>query len=68
MHPFLTPRVTSDPTQMQDLISKVNESCFSKCAGSSGDSLSGGERQCLANCMGRYMDTIQEVTSAVSSR
>jgi len=53
---------------MQELVNKINESCFKKCAGTSGDSLASRERECLANCMGRYLESMQVVNEALSQR
>ena len=53
---------------MQDLIHKVTDSCYKKCTTTSGSGLSGREKECMANCMDRYMETMNVVNETLSSR
>lgn len=53
---------------MQDLIHKVTDQCYKKCTSPSGSGLSGREKDCMANCMDRYMETMQVVNETLSSR
>ena len=53
---------------VQDLMSQMSEKCFTKCTGKSGDHLDSKEKQCLANCMDRYMETMNIVQQAMLSK
>jgi import inner membrane translocase subunit TIM13 len=53
---------------MQELMSKMTEKCFTKCAGKSGETLDSRERTCMSNCMDRYMETMTVVHQALNSR
>ena len=53
---------------MQDLIHKVTDQCYKKCTSTSGSGLSGREKDCMANCMDRYMETMNVVNETLSSR
>ena len=44
--------------QVQQLMVKMTEACFKKCAGSSGNGLDYKEQSCSALCMDRYMETM----------
>ncbi|KAI5848213.1 Tim10/DDP family zinc finger-domain-containing protein [Tricharina praecox] len=46
------------------LIDKINSNCFEKCVPKPGSSLSGGETTCLTNCMQKYMNAWNAVSSA----
>lgn len=50
------------------LLQKVTDKCFKKCVGKPGTDLDSGEQKCLAMCMDRYMDTINVVSRAYTSR
>ena len=49
-------------------MNKINENCFKKCAGRSGDHIDLREQQCLSNCMDRYMETMNVVSGAIRNR
>ena len=53
---------------MQDLIHKVTDQCYKKCTTPSGDGLTSREKGCMANCMDRYMETMQVVNESLSAR
>jgi mitochondrial import inner membrane translocase subunit TIM13 len=53
---------------VQELMNKITESCFTRCAGSRGDGLDNRERECMANCMGRYIETMTAVQEAIAAR
>ncbi|KNB44590.1 mitochondrial import inner membrane translocase subunit TIM13-like protein [Blastocystis sp. subtype 4] len=44
----------------------VQEKCFNICLTSPGASLSNKDKTCLGNCVDRYIDTMQEVSKALS--
>lgn len=52
----------------QDLIHKITENCYNKCTTKSGEGLNSSEKNCLANCMDRYMETMNIVNESLSSR
>jgi len=49
-------------------MNKMNEQCFKKCAGRSGNHLDTKEKNCLTNCMDRYMETMNVVSQAIKNR
>ena len=53
---------------MQDLIHKVTDQCYKKCTTPSGSGLTSREKDCMANCMDRYMETMQIVNATLSER
>ena len=53
---------------MQDLVNRLTETCFKKCAGKSGVQLDSREQNCTAMCMDRYMDTMTVVNKAIVDR
>ncbi|KAG5179040.1 Tim10/DDP family zinc finger-domain-containing protein [Tribonema minus] len=62
-------RMQAEQASMQELLSKLTSTCFTKCAKpSKGDRLDSGEQSCLALCMDRYVDTMQLVNKAVVDR
>ena len=52
----------------KDLMERMTKVCFEKCAGSSGDKLDRREQTCLSNCQDRYLDSMEQVTQALSKR
>jgi import inner membrane translocase subunit TIM8 len=42
---------------IQQAIAKLTETCFEKCVNQPGKELSSSERNCIANCAGRYLDS-----------
>ncbi|KAI5779718.1 Tim10/DDP family zinc finger protein [Geopyxis carbonaria] len=50
------------------LIEKINENCFEKCIPKPGSSLSSGETTCLTNCMQKYMNAWNTVSTAYIQR
>lgn len=53
---------------MREMVNKMVESCFQKCAGTSGDRLDSREQSCMAACQDRYLDTRQQVQEALQKR
>jgi len=53
---------------VQDLMHKITDGCYTKCASNSGDGLSGSEKTCMRDCMARYMDTMGVVNKVLSSQ
>ena len=53
---------------VQDLMSSMSEKCFTKCTGKSGEHLDSKEKQCLVNCMDRYMETMNVVNQVLVSK
>ncbi|CAM9863347.1 unnamed protein product [Discosporangium mesarthrocarpum] len=54
---------------MQDMVTKMTEQCFQKCAKPNrGDRLDSSEQSCLAMCMDRYSDTMTLVNKAMVDR
>lgn len=49
-------------------MNRITENCFKKCTGKSGEHLEGREKQCLSNCMDRYMETMNVVSGAIRNR
>ncbi|KAL3884069.1 hypothetical protein ACJMK2_030291 [Sinanodonta woodiana] len=54
--------------QVQQLLESMTDKCFKKCVTSPGSSLGSAEQKCLAMCMDRYLDCMNVVTQAYSSR
>mmetsp|Transcript_8477 Transcript_8477/g.10873 ORF Transcript_8477/g.10873 Transcript_8477/m.10873 type:complete len:87 (+) Transcript_8477:210-470(+) len=52
----------------KDLMEKMTELCFKKCAGISGDKLDRREQVCLGSCQDRYLDSMAQVTEALAKR
>jgi len=50
---------------VQDLIFRVNDTCWEKCASGTGK-LTAREADCVKNCSERYLDTTQAVTRKLS--
>ena len=42
---------------IQQAIAKLTKSCWDRCIGTPGSSMSSKEKDCLMNCTGRYLDT-----------
>mmetsp|Transcript_510 Transcript_510/g.1441 ORF Transcript_510/g.1441 Transcript_510/m.1441 type:complete len:86 (-) Transcript_510:538-795(-) len=53
---------------MQDMIQKMVKTCFTKCAGTSGDRLDSREQSCLASCQDQYLETRTQVQQALEQR
>ncbi|CAM9418470.1 unnamed protein product, partial [Choristocarpus tenellus] len=54
---------------MQEMVQKMTEQCFNKCAKPNrGDRLDSSEQSCLAMCMDRYSDTMSVVNKAMVDR
>jgi len=53
---------------MQGMLEKMISTCYSKCAGTSGDKLDSREQGCLAQCQDRYLDVRQQVQEALQKR
>eukprot|EP00565_Helicotheca_tamesis_P004577 CAMPEP_0185730384 /NCGR_PEP_ID=MMETSP1171-20130828/9720_1 /TAXON_ID=374046 /ORGANISM="Helicotheca tamensis, Strain CCMP826" /LENGTH=86 /DNA_ID=CAMNT_0028399415 /DNA_START=24 /DNA_END=284 /DNA_ORIENTATION=+ len=53
---------------MQAMMDKMAESCFKKCAGTSGDRLDTREQSCMAMCQDRYLETREQVQKALEKR
>mmetsp|Transcript_28155 Transcript_28155/g.32423 ORF Transcript_28155/g.32423 Transcript_28155/m.32423 type:complete len:87 (-) Transcript_28155:381-641(-) len=53
---------------MGQMLEKMSEQCFKKCAGTSGDRLDNKEQSCMANCQDRFFDTRQQVQEALQKR
>lgn len=53
---------------MQQMMEKMVKSCFTKCAGTSGDKLDSREQSCMAACQDRYLDTRAQVQEALEKR
>jgi import inner membrane translocase subunit TIM13 len=53
---------------MQELMTKITERCFSRCAAKTGNYLEYKEQTCLSNCVDRYMETMTVVNQALASR
>mmetsp|Transcript_5666 Transcript_5666/g.13226 ORF Transcript_5666/g.13226 Transcript_5666/m.13226 type:complete len:84 (-) Transcript_5666:229-480(-) len=51
----------------QEMISRLTDTCWDKCVGKPGNSLSSSERSCLANCVERFLDTTQTIVKRLSS-
>lgn len=51
-----------------DLMEKMSNVCFNKCAGISGDKLDRREQGCMASCQDRYLDAMAQVTEALQKR
>ncbi|XP_017099489.2 mitochondrial import inner membrane translocase subunit Tim13 [Drosophila bipectinata] len=47
---------------IQELLQKMTRRCFSDCVGVPGLELRSEERECLDNCMDRFMDAVQVVS------
>lgn len=47
---------------IQELLQKMTRRCFSKCVGVPGRELRSEERDCLGNCMDRFLDSVQVVS------
>ena len=47
-------------------IQSMQEKCFNICLVNPGASLSNKDKTCLDNCVGRYIDTMQEVSKVLS--
>ncbi|XP_004348222.1 hypothetical protein CAOG_04394 [Capsaspora owczarzaki ATCC 30864] len=52
----------------QELLQKMSERCFVKCVVKPGTSLELSERQCVAKCMDRYMESWNVVSRAYANR
>ncbi|CAG8452524.1 10622_t:CDS:2 [Ambispora leptoticha] len=53
---------------LQEIVTKINEKCFAKCISKPGHSLENSEKQCVAKCMDRYMESWNIVSRAYLSR
>mmetsp|Transcript_43477 Transcript_43477/g.49324 ORF Transcript_43477/g.49324 Transcript_43477/m.49324 type:complete len:81 (-) Transcript_43477:274-516(-) len=53
---------------MGEMVKMMAESCFKKCAGTSGDRLDKREQSCMALCQDRYLDTRAQVQEALQRR
>ena len=63
-----TVRAEVQTKMVQELMSSMSEKCFSKCTGKSGEHLDSKEKNCLANCMDRYMETMNVVNGVMASK
>mmetsp|Transcript_24452 Transcript_24452/g.73381 ORF Transcript_24452/g.73381 Transcript_24452/m.73381 type:complete len:83 (+) Transcript_24452:191-439(+) len=53
----------------RELMTKMTEKCFARCASSKGGGqLERSEQMCLANCIDRYADCMQAVNEALVAR
>eukprot|EP00617_Octactis_speculum_P000590 CAMPEP_0185777358 /NCGR_PEP_ID=MMETSP1174-20130828/89130_1 /TAXON_ID=35687 /ORGANISM="Dictyocha speculum, Strain CCMP1381" /LENGTH=82 /DNA_ID=CAMNT_0028465693 /DNA_START=15 /DNA_END=263 /DNA_ORIENTATION=+ len=52
----------------RDLVVKIAEQCFKKCAGKSGSKLESKEQQCVAACYDRYLETRNVVNQSILAR
>ncbi|OEU10627.1 zf-Tim10_DDP-domain-containing protein [Fragilariopsis cylindrus CCMP1102] len=53
---------------MQDMIQKMVKTCFTKCAGTSGDRLDSREQSCIASCQDQYLETRDQVQKSLQQR
>mmetsp|Transcript_4185 Transcript_4185/g.8071 ORF Transcript_4185/g.8071 Transcript_4185/m.8071 type:complete len:89 (+) Transcript_4185:196-462(+) len=53
---------------LSNMMEKMTEVCFKKCAGTSGDKLDSREQSCLALCQDRFFDSKAQVTEALQKR
>mmetsp|Transcript_2365 Transcript_2365/g.6855 ORF Transcript_2365/g.6855 Transcript_2365/m.6855 type:complete len:88 (+) Transcript_2365:63-326(+) len=53
---------------MQDMIQRMVKTCFTKCAGTSGDRLDSREQSCMASCQDQYLETRGQVQQALEQR
>ncbi|CAG8449197.1 6257_t:CDS:2 [Ambispora gerdemannii] len=53
---------------LQEIVTKINEKCFTKCISKPGYSLENSEKQCVAKCMDRYMEAWNIVSRVYLSR
>ena len=61
-------QVQMQQAQVQDLMQKLAENCFSKCVTKPSSKLSSTEQKCLALCQDRYLDVMAAVGQAMMSR
>ncbi|PPQ73975.1 hypothetical protein CVT24_012537 [Panaeolus cyanescens] len=53
---------------VQELMNKSGDRCYTKCITKPGDSLSNSEKQCLSRCFDRYMEAFNIVSRTYTSR
>jgi len=53
--------------QTQEMLVKLNDTCFAKCITKPGSALSGSEQKCLGMCMDRFMETFKLVTDTYTN-
>ena len=53
---------------MQDMVQRMVKTCFTKCAGTSGDRLDSREQACMASCQDQYLETRQQVQQSLEQR
>mmetsp|Transcript_18067 Transcript_18067/g.41640 ORF Transcript_18067/g.41640 Transcript_18067/m.41640 type:complete len:86 (-) Transcript_18067:1483-1740(-) len=53
---------------MSDMMQRMVKTCFSKCAGTSGDRLDSREQSCLASCQDQYLEIRNQVQQALEHR
>jgi hypothetical protein len=53
---------------MQDMLQRMVKTCFTKCAGTSGDKLDRSEQSCMANCQDQYLETRSKVQESLEQR
>ncbi|EIW57821.1 uncharacterized protein TRAVEDRAFT_48850 [Trametes versicolor FP-101664 SS1] len=53
---------------VQEIMNKLTEKCFTKCITKPGGALSGSDEKCLSNCMQQYLSAYDIVNAAYVSR
>eukprot|EP00536_Pseudo-nitzschia_multiseries_P009217 jgi/Psemu1/257951/estExt_Genewise1Plus.C_2520065 len=53
---------------MSDMLQRMVKTCFTKCAGTSGDRLDSSEQRCLASCQDQYLEIRNQVQQALQQR
>mmetsp|Transcript_49285 Transcript_49285/g.55082 ORF Transcript_49285/g.55082 Transcript_49285/m.55082 type:complete len:86 (-) Transcript_49285:220-477(-) len=53
---------------MSDMIQRMVKTCFTKCAGTSGDRLDSREQSCMASCQDQYLETRNQVQKSLEQR
>ncbi|KAI6037659.1 Tim10/DDP family zinc finger-domain-containing protein [Pisolithus marmoratus] len=53
---------------VQELINKATEKCFTKCIPKPGSSLTSSDEACLARCLDRYMEALSRTYTARISK
>merc|ERR1711966_53461 len=50
-------QVENQKVQFQEQVTGMSEKCWDLCIGKPGATLSSGEKACIENCVGRFLDT-----------
>ncbi|EJK69952.1 hypothetical protein THAOC_08741 [Thalassiosira oceanica] len=61
-------QVQANQQIMQVMVQNMTQTCFAKCAGTSGDRLDTKEQSCLASCQDRYLDVRKAVQDSLEKR